>query len=489
MGTWRYVNVFLAIGVTLSWAAPLSAASISGSPESLVHEVMDTGSSRLRGVDVYVEKIHGGQLPMGAAMGTGGQSYCSHCRVFKTEEVTLADGSKMKVGRALSPTEVSVLAGIAPSSSNLAAYGGGMAQAQDALGANADKMLGPWAGAARSAFGDTSLSTNQVQQDIEKKSWESDEREAPWLNPFRMMGGGAGMFLGTAQGVREAETSLGQSRQQASANAARTQAMLADAKTIGVEQVNGRPAVHIDLPIPEDLANEARAMAANKGHAGDKEQSFLPTHASMWIDTEKHVIVKHRVEGIATANGESRDFFIESSNSDYRNVPGSHLYEPYKRVMRMGGIMDAEQMAKMEEARKQLAEFDKRLASMPPGQRKMVENMMGNQMDTVRSLANGGGLEFVETIDEILVNPDLKTLFSASPASAKLGSAAPAGENLLQQIQAHLVTLGYEPGNTNGVLDTMTKVAISQFQAEYGLAVTGEPSQALANSLAAETAR
>ncbi|MGD8385070.1 MAG: hypothetical protein PVF89_06655, partial [Lysobacterales bacterium] len=263
MGAWRYVPAVLTIGVTLSLATPASAASVSDSPRGLMHKVMDKSSSRLKGVDVYVEKIHGGQLPMGAAMGTGGQSYCSHCRVFKTEEVTLADGSKVKVGRLLSPTEVSVLAGISPSSSNLAAYGAGMASAQDALGANADKMLGPWASAARGAFGDTSLSTNQVQQDVEKKSWQTDEREAPWLNPFRMIGGGAGMFLGAAQGVREAETSLGQSQQQASANAARTEAMLADAKTIGVEQVNGRPAVHIDLPIPEDLANEARAMAAN----------------------------------------------------------------------------------------------------------------------------------------------------------------------------------------------------------------------------------
>jgi peptidoglycan hydrolase-like protein with peptidoglycan-binding domain len=93
----------------------------------------------------------------------------------------------------------------------------------------------------------------------------------------------------------------------------------------------------------------------------------------------------------------------------------------------------------------------------------------------------------VETIDEVLVNPDLKTLFSVSAGGASLSSAT-AGDPLTQ-IQADLVTLGYQPGNTNGVLDTMTKVAISQFQAEYGLAVTGEPSQSLANSLAAEVAR
>ena len=46
-----------------------------------------------------------------------------------------------------------------------------------------------------------------------------------------------------------------------------------------------------------------------------------------------------------------------------------------------------------------------------------------------------------------------------------------------------VATLGYSPGNTNGVLDTMTQVAISQYEAENGLQITGAPSQGLLDAL------
>ncbi len=59
----------------------------------------------------------------------------------------------------------------------------------------------------------------------------------------------------------------------------------------------------------------------------------------------------------------------------------------------------------------------------------------------------------------------------------------------LREIQRDLRALGYEPGNDDGVLDTLTSVAISQFQAEHGLPVTAEPSRQVAEALAAEVER
>jgi hypothetical protein len=184
------------------------------------------------------------------------------------------------------------------------------------------------------------------------------------------------------------------------------------------------------------------------------------------------------MDGIASKGSESRDFYIENVNADYRVVPGSNMYMPYKRVMRMGGVMNEEQMAELKEAQKQIEEFDKELAAMPPDQRKMVEGMMGGQMEALRSMASTGAFEYVELIEEILVNPDLKALFTVAPQ----GVAGPP-DNPLPLIQSHLVTLGYSPGNTNGVLDTMTQVAISQYEVEIGLQVTGAPSQGLLDAL------
>ena len=53
-------------------------------------------------------------------------------------------------------------------------------------------------------------------------------------------------------------------------------------------------------------------------------------------------------------------------------------------------------------------------------------------------------------------------------------------DELTQIIQNDLVALGYDPGNTEGEKTMETVVAISKFQAENGLEVTGEPSPQLA---------
>jgi len=53
-------------------------------------------------------------------------------------------------------------------------------------------------------------------------------------------------------------------------------------------------------------------------------------------------------------------------------------------------------------------------------------------------------------------------------------------------VQLHLEALGYDPGNTAGSDALRSKIAISQFQAEKGLEVTGEVSPQLLGTLAVE---
>jgi peptidoglycan hydrolase-like protein with peptidoglycan-binding domain len=58
-------------------------------------------------------------------------------------------------------------------------------------------------------------------------------------------------------------------------------------------------------------------------------------------------------------------------------------------------------------------------------------------------------------------------------------------DDLTQTIQKDLVTLGYDPGNTDGEATTQTVIAISKFQAENNLDVTGEASPQLAGVIKA----
>ena len=59
-------------------------------------------------------------------------------------------------------------------------------------------------------------------------------------------------------------------------------------------------------------------------------------------------------------------------------------------------------------------------------------------------------------------------------------------DDLTRTIQKDLVALGYDPGNIQGEATTQTAVAISTFQAEHGLEVTGEVSPQLAGVIKAE---
>jgi peptidoglycan hydrolase-like protein with peptidoglycan-binding domain len=68
---------------------------------------------------------------------------------------------------------------------------------------------------------------------------------------------------------------------------------------------------------------------------------------------------------------------------------------------------------------------------------------------------------------------------------ALLAPVAAVADALTQIIQRDLETLGYEPGNTDGEATVETAIAISKFQSENGLEVTGEPSPQLAGIIKA----
>ena len=280
------------------------------------------------------------------------------------------------------------------------------------------------------------------------------------------------MLIEGADGIRGAEESLGRSALTAHEEASEMAQIAAQTSDNGTRTLadgrNVRVFSNLNLNYPVADAGNGITYGFNGAEGFVSENDPI----------ENPLLVGYRINGTITEpNGDSRPFFIETINSDFREVDGCDLYEPYRRVSRMGGMLNDEQMAEMEEARAQLEEFEAQLAAMPPAQRAMMEGMIGSQMDMVRNMANGGVMEHVQEIEEIICNPDLKALFSP---------VDPAYE--LQQIQRDLVALGYTPGNTDGVLDVLTEVAISQYQAERGLPVTGQPNPGLALQLANEVA-
>ncbi len=317
----------------------------------------------------------------------------------------------------------------------------------------------------------------------------------PWntMNPRVMMGGNAEFLRAAAQAKREDQA------YDPAADARNTldhmEAFMDKAEVLGKETVDGRTAWHI------------RAEGLNHVERNDGSEYRIEA-ISMYVDADAYVPLNMKMDGTMTAEGNTRPMTIESMQSDYRQVPGSNLYESYRQVMSMSGMLTPEQEAQMAEAQAQLAEFEKQKKNMSPQQLAMMESMLGPQMKMMESLASGNGFQFETIVDGIRVNPTLLDASgnpcagtgtvaahtaAAEPDQGKAeavktsaSATATGGDGMTLMIQEHLAALGYNV-SPSGTMDTNTAIAISQYQAENGLEVTGQPSPQLAGILAAGT--
>ena len=70
------------------------------------------------------------------------------------------------------------------------------------------------------------------------------------------------------------------------------------------------------------------------------------------------------------------------------------------------------------------------------------------------------------------------------------GMSAPAhADELTQQLQMNLVKLGYDPGSIDGEATTATAIAVSQYQADRDMPVTGAISPMFANLVATDASK
>ncbi len=221
----------------------------------------------------------------------------------------------------------------------------------------------------------------------------------PWATTdTRVMMGGMADFLDFAADARRSEGSDPVARVDDDYST-----FLEQAQLVGKVDVAGKPALHLRA---DDLEHTS--------DAGDGKSMTIHT-AALWVDAEAFVPLRFSLDGTMTAAGETRPITIERTNSDYRKVPGSKMYEPYRQVMRISGQLDPGQRKQMQEAQAKLAELEQQMATMPESQRSMIMGRMGPQLETMRSIASGGGLEVVTEIRHIAVNP------AALPDAMKTG--------------------------------------------------------------------
>jgi hypothetical protein len=165
------------------------------------------------------------------------------------------------------------------------------------------------------------------------------------------------------------------------------------ARLVGEERVGDREAF---LLRADNLASVPEAQL---------EEGYTIEAASLWIDTRDYVPLRLKVEVTAQTDDGDQAMTIEKLDQDYRRV-GS-LYESFRQVLRISGLMDAmdpEQRREMQEAMQQLEELEEQLNQLPESQRRMIMSRMGPQLEQVRQMAAGGSIEVLVEVDKIVVN-------------------------------------------------------------------------------------
>lgn len=163
------------------------------------------------------------------------------------------------------------------------------------------------------------------------------------------------------------------------------------ARLVGTEKLDGRKAFHLEAE------NVEYAQQID-----DQELSFETFE--VWLDTSEYVPLKMRIKGTSTGPEGARPVIVEAISSDYRDVPGSNMYEAHRQVITMSGVIDEAQRKQLEEAQQQMAQFEQQMADMPAGQREMMERMMGPKIEMMKKMAAGDGIEIVMEISSIEVN-------------------------------------------------------------------------------------
>ena len=164
-----------------------------------------------------------------------------------------------------------------------------------------------------------------------------------------------------------------------------------NAQLVGTESIDGKETYHLV------------ATGLDRTQEYSQGNSFTLQTVNVWVDSDKYVPLKMTMDGIMTTDGAPRPVTMEKLDQDYRDVPGSNMYESYKQIMLMNGVMSDAEREQMEEARVALAEFEQELLEMPQSQRDMMMNMMGEQIEMMRKLAAGDGLEIITEVLSITV--------------------------------------------------------------------------------------
>ncbi len=162
----------------------------------------------------------------------------------------------------------------------------------------------------------------------------------------------------------------------------------------GSESIDGHATWVIDI---DDLSG----ISVWKPASGD-QQSFSPKKMTIYLDKDRYVPRRMRIEGEMPMNGKVSEVYMVMNMDDYRDVQG--LVYPFRMTMDMQGMENAMSPEERAQAQQSLEQMQQQMKDMPEAQRKMMEKMMGPQMERLQKMLAGGGMQMEVQVKDVKVN-------------------------------------------------------------------------------------
>jgi len=129
---------------------------------------------------------------------------------------------------------------------------------------------------------------------------------------------------------------------------------------------------------------------------------FKPKKGIFYLDSSDYIIRRIYMEGVVERNGQPQPATADMFFEDYRTVDG--MVHPFLINMNVTGVTSGLSDEELAQARKDLDDLRKRMKEMPESQRKMMESMMGPQIDKLEEMVESGNVELSITVKELRVN-------------------------------------------------------------------------------------
>lgn len=134
-----------------------------------------------------------------------------------------------------------------------------------------------------------------------------------------------------------------------------------------------------------------------------QDARFDPSEGRFWVDAERHVVRRMRLQGEVHRGRRSGDVTLDAAFSDFRETEGMLL--PFRMELRVEGFGRAVvSPEEREEARAALQDFREQMERFSEEDRQAMESALRTEIEALERLVETETLELTATVTEVRVN-------------------------------------------------------------------------------------